>query len=186
MIEWRAYTPDEQVYVRIVCVVVVDGDPFQLLPKVPLHLSHDPLGHFAQVYPFAEFRADHHFEEAWILGFFPLAQSRRDRLLIAPASETDAALSFPLGALPLQVVAVLFPSTVPAVRGVPGENDCALMGSPGQSRNKTSAAAGHALVPLAMFRKNAPQGRQAARCAGDLLSLFLRSVFSGSGRRTDF
>ena len=111
------HSPQSDVNMRMVCVVVNDCDPFQLGPKIALQSGHQLLRVGLQVEPITKFRRDDDLEKTLVSGLLPCAQALRNIHRLLSAVEASSISFCFLGCtLTCQIVAVGFPLASTLVR----------------------------------------------------------------------
>ena len=145
--------PDEDVKVRVIRVVVIDGHPLEAGPEVLLHPRQERSRVRAEVEPGGLLGRHDQLEEPRVTGGLPALQGLGEIEVVPVGGEASPLLALALGTLPREVGAVRPPAGAAAARGV-GDLDGAALTLPRLGQEQRCAP-GSETLPTA----SAPTGR---------------------------
>src|SRR5215217_7491338 len=104
-------------HMRMLCVEMRHGDPFQRSAEVPLRMLHDVTGQPLEIEPFSELRGNNDLPYTFVTGLLPVAQRLCNIDLATGVTEAGMARVLS-GTFPSDVHAMSPPLTLRPVRRV--------------------------------------------------------------------
>jgi len=133
-------TAHQKVHMRVVRVVVVDGDPLEARSQISLHVGHESPRVRLEIKAIGMLGRNDELPEAGVAGPLPASQGGGEVDALALGAEAAPLPALALGTFPRQVRAGRGPGSAPAVSGVEGLRGAALPASVHPRQERTAAA----------------------------------------------